>query len=683
MDSQLFSAINELASIQLSVFFNNIRSNTTKTKYHDHINPDITQKNLDTALSNFYDFVDSCEDKSVIRFRQLISAFDLSENSEKLLIFCIAKLINPVTDKMLAEISESYGQNFSIEVFFNIMNGATNTVNLLEYHQVYEEIKNLLVYKYEFIPYYKYCLMADERILMFLEGYDEIDKNLHNIAHYIDLDRLDSLYCRENLVNTATKYIKNQLDAKTEIPVIHVKGAKGNGKKLVLSYGCKNNNVPLLIVDITKLFSENKNVIRGLVRYIKREAILTGAVVGTEFSEINKDTLPIDIDEYKVELFNPLADENIKTAVISSNELKLASYFSNIILNINILKFSRSEQSLLWKKYKERYHVKFNIDENTLANRFNLSAYEIHKVISYLAVEENEGQTVDISLIAETCYKCMAPINHGNVKLVQSAYKLDDLKLPKEQKATLINICNHVIFRNKVFDNWEMDKKYAYGKGVSALFVGPPGTGKTMAANVLSSMLNLQLYRVDISQIVDKYIGETEKKLEEIFAIAENSNMILFFDEADAIFGKRSEVSEAKDRFANTETSYILQRIEDYDGIVILASNYKKNIDEAFMRRIRYLIEFQLPSPEIRKDIWMSCFTDKVPLDDIDFDYLANQFELSGGSIKNIVLNATFLAASQHKKVEMRHILESVKNENIKLSKVMLKQDFGAYGHIM
>ena len=170
--------------------------------------------------------------------------------------------------------------------------------------------------------------------------------------------------------------------------------------------------------------------------------------------------------------------------------------------------------------------------------------------------------------------------------------------------------------------------------------------------------------------------------MEEVFNVAEKNNSILFFDEADSIFGKRSEVNDAKDKYANTEVSYILQRMEEYEGIVILATNYKNNIDEAFMRRIRYLVEFPFPGVEIRRQIWESCFASEVPLNDIDFDYLARQFELAGGNIKNIVLNAVFKAASEEKPVEMIHILESIRAENLKMGKTMIPRDFAEYGYL-
>lgn len=268
------------------------------------------------------------------------------------------------------------------------------------------------------------------------------------------------------------------------------------------------------------------------------------------------------------------------------------------------------------------------------------------------------------------------------MKRIYTEYTIDDLKIQPSQKQILYNICSHIWHRHKVFDTWNLQKRYSYGTGVSCLFAGSPGNWKNHGRQqIMSSNAGTSIISVDLSQVVDKYIGETEKKLETIFSLAEKSNTILFFDEADAIFGKRSEVKEAKDRYANTEVSYILQRIEEYDGIVILATNLKNNIDEAFIRRIRYVVNFVMPDSVMRYEIWKSCFSKEIPTKDLNFQYLAEQFELSGGTIKNIVLNAVFLAASEDRPVSMRHILDSLRMENLKIKKVMIASDFGEYGY--
>jgi AAA+ superfamily predicted ATPase len=259
---------------------------------------------------------------------------------------------------------------------------------------------------------------------------------------------------------------------------------------------------------------------------------------------------------------------------------------------------------------------------------------------------------------------------------------MDDLIIPQKQKEILERICYHVRHEKKVYYDWGMDEKYRYGKGTPVLFAGPPGTGKTMAAHVLSNMLDIPLYKIDLSQVSDKYIGETEKHLQKVFEFADENETLLFFDEADALFGKRSEVKESKDRYANMEISYILQRIEQFDGIAILATNLRDNMDSAFIRRMKYIVDFPMPDACMREQIWRNSFAGGVPMGEIDFEYLARQFELSGGNIKNIILTATFLAAGRDEKVEMSHIFESVENEYFKYNKKMNVEDFGVYGYM-
>ena len=192
-----------------------------------------------------------------------------------------------------------------------------------------------------------------------------------------------------------------------------------------------------------------------------------------------------------------------------------------------------------------------------------------------------------------------------------------------------------------------MAKKLSLGKGLNALFAGPPGTGKTMAAEVIAGELQLDLYKIDLSQVVSKYIGETEKNLDRIFTAAESANAILFFDEADALFGKRSEVKDSHDRYANIEIGYLLQKMEEYEGVAILATNLRQNLDEAFVRRMHFVVDFPFPDEEHRRRIWGVTFPREAPLGaDIDFCALAREVRLAGGNIKNIALAAAFYAAA-------------------------------------
>ena len=233
-------------------------------------------------------------------------------------------------------------------------------------------------------------------------------------------------------------------------------------------------------------------------------------------------------------------------------------------------------------------------------------------------------------------------------------------------------------------DEWNLRTIYPYGRGVSLLMVGPPGTGKTMSANAIAGELSLPLYQVNLANVVDKYIGETEKKLEKAFSFAEKNNVILFFDEADALFGVRSEVHDSKDRYANNEVAYLLQRMESFDGIVLMASNIKGNIDPAFMRRIRYVANFEKPDEEMRKQIWKGCLKDTVPCKDIDVDYLASQFDNHTGSvIKTVFLNACVLACEDGE-LTMKHIIHAIKQEAEKENAVGFVLDMlGKYTYLV
>ena len=246
-----------------------------------------------------------------------------------------------------------------------------------------------------------------------------------------------------------------------------------------------------------------------------------------------------------------------------------------------------------------------------------------------------------------------------------------DLVLPDEKLSHLREICLQVRHHYRVFKDWGFDRKLSYGKGLSALFSGPPGTGKTLAAEVLAYELGLDLYRIDLSSVVSKYIGETEKNLARIFQEAEASNAILFFDEADALFGKRTEISDAHDRYANIETSYLLQRMEEYEGMTILATNLRQNLDQAFVRRLRFIVEFPFPSAEQRLRIWSTLIPAQTPIvEGVDFEFLARTFEVAGGNIKNIVLNAAFLAAENGGSVAMEHLLQGTRREYEKIGKL-------------
>jgi SpoVK/Ycf46/Vps4 family AAA+-type ATPase len=240
--------------------------------------------------------------------------------------------------------------------------------------------------------------------------------------------------------------------------------------------------------------------------------------------------------------------------------------------------------------------------------------------------------------------------------------------VPAEVEATLRQVAIHVRHRHEVLERWKLGERSARGLGISALFAGASGTGKTMAAEVLANELRLDLYRIDVSSVVSKYIGETEKNLRRVFQAAEEGGAILLFDEADALFGKRSEVKDSHDRFANIEVSYLLQRMEAYRGLAILTTNMKSALDQAFLRRLRFVIEFPFPDATARRRIWQGVFPREAPTAKLDLGKLA-RLSISGGHIRNIALGAAFNAAGEGAAIGMKHVLDAARREYRKLDK--------------
>jgi AAA+ superfamily predicted ATPase len=309
-----------------------------------------------------------------------------------------------------------------------------------------------------------------------------------------------------------------------------------------------------------------------------------------------------------------------------------------------------------------------------LAERYRLTPGQIRGAAGQVAdrrAVHGTGEPVTFGALAAAC---RAQAQHALATLaakVEPRSGWDDLVLPDETLEQLRELCSQVRHEHRVYDGWGFGRRLARGRGVSALFSGSPGTGKTMAAEVIAADLQLDLYKVDLARVVSKYIGETEKNLSRIFSEAEDGNAILFFDEADALFGKRTAISDAHDRYANIETSYLLQRMEEYAGTVILASNLRQNVDEAFLRRLRFLVDFPFPDPASRLRIWETHFPAEAPVGgDVDCALLAERVQVAGGNIKNIVLHAAFYAAADGGVIGMDHLLRGTRREFEKIGKL-------------
>jgi SpoVK/Ycf46/Vps4 family AAA+-type ATPase len=289
------------------------------------------------------------------------------------------------------------------------------------------------------------------------------------------------------------------------------------------------------------------------------------------------------------------------------------------------------------------------------------------------------GNVEETALEARLWSSCVC---RARVRLDDLAHRIeavatwDDLVLPPAEMLQLREIAAQVTRREQVYEKWGFATKSRRGLGISAMFAGPSGTGKTTAAEVLANALRLDLYRIDLSSVVSKYIGETEKNLRRVFDAAEDGGAILFFDEADALFGKRSEVKDSHDRYANIEISYLLQRMEDYRGLAVLATNAKSSVDTAFLRRIRFVVNFPFPNAAERAEIWRRAFPAATPTIGLDPLRLA-RLNIAGGNIRNIALNAAFLAAEAGEPVGMTHITRAARSEYGKMEKPLTDAEIG------
>lgn len=476
----------------------------------------------------------------------------------------------------------------------------------------------------------------------------------------------------ENQCQRISEYIRGNHSEEKSI-IVNLYGPYGAGKLTMACEICRKIDKPLLAVDVGAL-AVNQRPLHEMLKIVVVEALLHQSVLCFQ----NAHVLLKDENNYKVgvlDILNKVLRGCSPLFILSDIQWKPETALQGLeVISLGVDRPDTSRYQELWLYHAQKYGFDNKKELDELAGKFRFTPGQIRDAFdeaNRLACLKSMKYTgLDSDDINTACRMQSRGQLRKLCQKLDSNYTLDDLILPEEQLTQLRGICHQVKYKHVIFDEWGFGKKLSRGKGIAVLFSGPPGTGKTMAAEVISNQLKLDLYRIDLSQIVSKYIGETEKNLDGIFREAEDSNAILFFDEADALFGKRSEVKDAHDRYANIEIAYLLQKMEEYQGITILATNLGENMDEAFIRRLSFSIEFPFPSDLYREKIWSSVFPGSVPMaEDVDFRKLALKVKLPGGNIRNIALNASFLAVSSGSLVTMVHILDAAEQEYRKMKR--------------
>jgi hypothetical protein len=505
-------------------------------------------------------------------------------------------------------------------------------------------------------------LRIDERVLHYLTGIRYIDERLSGV--------LQELVEDEDIVPSHNALVREVADAWTNpegrLPAIELCGADETTRRSIAVAGCAALSLRLYALSADQIPS-NPAELESFLRLCERESALSSAAIYIEAESLDHSEAR---SSGQVSRFL----ERVTSAVLLGTKDRWRS-LRRPLVSLDVRKPSTTEQASIWHAVLGNTPAAENGCIDVLVSQFNLSSAAIRASARMALV----GNVEDPTLEARLWSSC---VSRSRVRLDDLAHRIEpmatwqDLVLPPAEMSQLREIAAQVTRREQVYEKWGFAAKSRRGLGISAMFAGPSGTGKTTAAEVLANALRLDLYRIDLSSVVSKYIGETEKNLRRVFDAAEDGGAILFFDEADALFGKRSEVKDSHDRYANIEISYLLQRMEDYRGLAVLATNAKGSVDTAFLRRIRFVVNFPFPNAAERAEIWRRAFPAATPKAGLDPSRLA-RMNIAGGNIRNIALNAAFLAAEASEPVGMSHIARAARSEYGKMEKPLTDAEIG------
>ncbi|HEY9794637.1 MAG TPA: ATP-binding protein [Leptolyngbyaceae cyanobacterium] len=618
---------------------------------------------------------------------RLCHLFNLSFFERDILLLCVGMELAPDFEQLCAKAQGNPQRNYltlglALSIFPENHLSVLSSDSPLQYWKLIEIEPGQTLTQSPF--------KINKRILCYLVGEPCLDDELAGILKHYPTANPGNIPLPPSHQKIADQLIATwSKPSKTlSFPVVQLCGTEIATKYAIASTACTNLGFNLCVISAA-ILPTNPNELNYLIQQCLREVILTNSALLLDCDEVNSaDT------SREFVISQLVAGLNIPL-ILSTQERMRQRLRPTITIDVNQPTYS--EQRDIWEFHLGSVALELNGHIDRLVSQFNLNTTTIQSACLSLnhveletlpeveetlplPVHNRQSQTPYSSLHTENsqspilnqlwdfCRVQARPHLDDLAQPIDSTATWDDLVLPEQQKSILRDISTHVRQRTKVYQDWGFGSKGGRGLGISALFSGVSGTGKTMAAEVIAKELRLDLYRIDLSAVVSKYIGETEKNLRRIFDAAEAGGAILLFDEADALFGKRTEVKDSHDRHANVEVSYLLQRMEAYQGLAILTTNLKGSLDQAFLRRIRFVVSFPFPDAKGRAEIWQRIFPNQTPTQELDFDNLA-KLSVAGGNIRNIALNAAFVAADAQEPVMMKHILQAAKSEYVKLER--------------
>jgi hypothetical protein len=504
------------------------------------------------------------------------------------------------------------------------------------------------------------ALRIDERVLHYLAGVAGLDEQLLGFVEPVRVTT--SLTPSQQRMAGQIATLWSRTKTHERLPAVQLIGPQQPAKAALAVAVCSHLGMHLYQLQ-AHILPTTPHELDILLRLWEREAALSEAALLLDCEGVERsDALRHSMLRHFIEI--------VGSPLLVMDRQRYPD-LNRPMLTLEVQTPTVQEQQALWQQMLGPAAVHLNGQVDRLTAQFNLSAPAI-QAVCVQAMGQVDGNAAEQlpALLWQACRAQARPRLDDLAQRIEPVASWEDLVLPERERHMLYDIAVHVRHRTRVYETWGFAAKSARGLGISALFAGPSGAGKTMAAEVLANELQLDLYRIDLSQVVSKYIGETEKNLARVFDAAETGGAILLFDEADALFGKRGEVKDSHDRYANIEISYLLQRMEAYRGLAILTTNMKSALDQAFLRRLRFVVQFPFPAAEQRAAIWARIFPTATPVAVLDLEKLA-QLNVTGGNIRNIALHAAFVAAAEDKPVSMEHILRAARNEYNKLEKTL------------